>query len=95
MKKLLILVLLAVTFCTAIEEKVDEDIALIDWAGLWEKVKKYVDTAVNWLKDNGLWDPIVNFLKTTGRQAAMNWCTQKIPDFVCSSIIDFILGLLK
>ena len=95
MKKLLILVLLAVTFCTAIEEKVDEDIALIDWAGLWEKVKKYVDTAVNWLKANGLWDPIVNFLKTTGRQAAMNWCTQKIPDFVCSSIIDFILGLLK
>ena len=94
MKKLLFLILIAITFCTAIEEKVDEDIVLIDWAGLWEKVKGIAGAAKKWLKDNGLWDPLVNLLKTQGRQAAMNWCTQKIPDYVCSSIINFVLSLI-
>ena len=94
MKKLLFLVLIAIAFCTAIEEKVDEDVVLVDWAELWEKVKYYANAAKKWLQDVGLWDPLVNLLKTKGRQAAMNWCTQKIPDFVCSSIIDFILSLI-
>ena len=98
MKKLLFLVLIAIAFCTVIEEKQpEEDIVLqeIDWAGLWDKVKKFTEAAKKWLQEKGLWDPLITLLKTVGREAAMKWCTQKIPDFVCSSIIDFILGLLN
>ena len=97
MKKLLILVLIAIAFCTAIEEKTDDEIILqgVNWAELWEKVKKYASQAKKWLQDNGLWEPIINLLKTYGREKAVNWCAQKIPYAVCSSIVDFILNYIR
>ena len=96
MRRLLFLVLLAMTFCTVVE-KTEDPVVLqaADIVDIWNQIKNYAQQAVEWLKTMGLWDPIVNFLKTTGRQAAINWCTTKVPSVICASIVDFILSFLK
>ena len=97
---LIALVLLAVISCTSLEkyEPDDLDIVLkgINFKAMWEKVKNNVNLAKNWLKSIGLYDPLVNLIKSVGSYYANNYCTSKsIPSSVCSSIVDFLLNLIK
>ena len=96
MRRLLFLVLLAIAFCTVVE-KTEDPVVLqaADIVDVWNQIKNLGQQAVDWLKTMGLWDPIVNFLKTTGRQAAINWCSSKVPAVICSSIVDFIISFIN
>ena len=95
MRRLLFLVLLAIAFCTVVE-KTEDPVVLqaADIVDVWNQIKNLGQQAVDWLKTMGLWDPIVNFLKTSGRKAAISWCSTKVPAVICSSIVDFILSFL-
>ena len=96
MRRLLFLVLLAIAFCTVVE-KTEDPVVLqaADIIDIWNQIKHLGQQAVDWLKAMGLWDPIVNFLKTTGRSAAIGWCSTKVPAVICSSIVDFILSYIN
>ena len=96
MRRLLFLVLLAIAFCTVVE-KTEDPVVLqaADIVDVWNQIKRFANQAVDWLKTMGLWDPIVNFLKTTGRSAAIGWCSTKVPAVICSSIVDFILSYIN
>ena len=92
MKKLLFFVLLAMIACSTIPE---EDVVLegIDWKAAWEKVKKVFNDAITWLKDNDLYEPLINLIKTKGKEKALNWCKgeRKIPENVCTSIVNWVI----
>ena len=99
MKKFLFLVLLAVIACTSLEpiEQDDLDIVLgISFKSMWNAVKNNVSQAIKWLKSVGLYDPLIKLIKTAGSYYANNYCTSKgVPSSVCSSIVDFLMSLIK
>ena len=96
MRRLLFLVLLAIAFCSLAEENKDSDVVLqaADLADIWNKVKNSVKDAIQWLKDVGVYDFLVNILKTYGRIAAISACSTKLPAVICTAVIDFLLSLL-
>ena len=94
MRKLLFLALIAIALSTVIEQTATEDVALdaVDWRGLWDKVKNTVAKAKQWLKDNNLYQPLVNAITKSGQGAAKKLCeSHGIPGSVCSEIISWIL----
>ena len=94
MKKLLFLVLIAIAFCTTTEEEnqLDEVLDMLIKLPTWEEVKNFFKKAIKWLKDNELWDPLVNLVKKGLREAAMNLCMKTIKDENdCKSIVDFVI----
>ena len=63
---------------------------------VWNKVKEIYNKAVDFLKEAGLYEPIVKYIKIEGRKYVMDFCTSKnIKEETCSSIIDFVLKYLK
>ena len=101
MKKLIFLLLIAMVFCSSIEEyNLDDDLEVIlegiNVRKMWNQVKKYESKAKAFLKAIGIYDGLIKVLKTTGRYYGINYCTsKKIPQDICSSIVDFLLGLIK
>ena len=78
MRRLLFLVLLAIAFCSLAEETTkDSDVVLqaADLVEIWNKVKNSVRDAIQWLKDVGVYDFLINILKTYGRIAAITACS--------------------
>ena len=106
MRKLLVLVLLAVVACSTLEDDLAEykpifdDVSLegIDLSVLikiWNNVKDCFQKAVDFLKENGLYEPLVNYIRTDGREYALKFCTNKITSKeVCTGIIDWVLSHL-
>ena len=97
MRRLLFLVLLAIAFCSLAEEtSKDSDVVLqaADLVEIWNKVKNSVRDAIQWLKDVGVYDFLINILKTYGRIAAITACSTKLPAVICTAVIDFLLSLL-
>ena len=98
-KFLLFVFLLSVVACTTIEEYSSDDLEVIlqgiDVKTAWNKVKKFAKQARDFLKSIGLWDPLINILKTSGRGYAINYCVSKnIAEAICSSIVDFVLNFI-
>ena len=94
MKKLLFLVLIAIVFCTTTEEErpIENELDILLNLPTWEEVKNFFNKAVQWLKDNQLYDPLVDLLKKKLKEAAMNLCMKTIKDENdCNSIIDFVI----
>ena len=94
MKKLLFLVLIAIAFCTTTEEErpIEDALDMLIRLPTWEEVKNFFKKAINWLKENELWDPLVNLVKKGLKEAAMNVCMKTIKDEKdCQSIIDFVI----
>ena len=106
MRKLLVLFLFAVAACSTLEDDLLElqpifdevNLQGIDLSGLielWNKAKAVASKAVKFLKENDLYEPLVNLLKTKGRELALNLCVDKIAsDKTCTSIIDWLLSHL-
>ena len=97
MRRLLFLVLLAIAFCSLAEETTkDSDVVLqaADLVEILNKVKNSVRDAIQWLKDVGVYDFLINILKTYGRIAAITACSTKLPAVICTAVIDFLLSLL-
>ena len=94
MKKLLFLVLIAIAFCTTIEEErpIEDELDILLNLPTWEEVKNFFKKAIKWLKDNELWDPLVKLVKKGLKEAAMNLCMKTIKDENdCKSIVDFVI----
>ena len=90
MKKLLFLVLLAIAFCSTVEEFKNEDLEILLNAISWDDVKNNVEGAVQWLKDRGLWEPLKRLLIQVGEYAAMQLCLKAFSQGTCQSIINFV-----
>ena len=100
MKQFLFLVLITVIVCTSVEQYDPEDLEIVlqglNYKTIWNRIKNNVNKAKSWLKSVGLYDPLINCIKQVGGYYAKNYCTSKgIPDSVCSSIFEFLSGLIK
>ena len=100
MKKLLFLLLIAMAFCSSIEEyNLDDSEVMLEGINvrkIWNQVKNKASQAKAFLKAIGIYDGLVKVLKTTGKYYGISYCTSKnIPQDICSSIVDFVLGLIK
>ena len=94
MKKLLFLVLIAIVFCTTTEEQlpIEDELDMLIRLPTWEEVKNFLKKAIKWLKDNELWDPLVNLVKKGLKDAAYKLCMKTIKDEKdCQSIVDFVI----
>ena len=92
MKRLLFLVLIAFAISTVVPEEADVELEAFDWKAAWERVKGFLRDAKKWLQDNGLYDPIVNAIKTKGEEAAKKVCEKfNVPTNVCTSIVDWVV----
>ena len=105
MKKIFILLLIIyIVSCKTIKDFTFEELNDISLEGLnpaiikdiWQKIKDIYEKAVKFLKDVGLYEPIINLIKEKGRKIALNFCVSKnIPKETCESIIDWILKYIK
>ena len=106
MRKLLVLVLFAVVACSTLEDDLLElqpifdevsleGIDLSKFVEIWEQVKNVAQKAVKFLKDNNLYEPLVNLIKTEGRKFALNFCNDKLAsEETCKNVIDWLLSHL-
>ena len=94
MKKFLFLVLIAIAFCSSIEEFKNENLEILLKAISWDDVKNNIENAIQWLKDNHLWEPIRKLILEFGEYAAMTLCLKGFSESTCKSIINLIKGYL-
>ena len=95
MRKFLVIFLIAIVACAEInifdqtevelESKVGDFLKRI--AGKAIEVAKKVK---KWLKDNGLWDPLVKMLKSLGKMAAQSFCEKHADPGNCRDLINNI-----
>ena len=105
MKKLFVLFLIiTISSCNSIKEFTFEELNNISLEGLnptiikeiWQKIKNIYDKAVKFLKDAGLYEPIINLIKAKGKEIAISFCLSKnISKETCENIIDWILNYIK
>ena len=101
MKKIILIILVINIVCyfslenTAVEDSFKGlDFTIIE--KIWNKMKIYIDKAVNFLKQIGLYDPIIANIQKYGRVYGMKYCISfKIPEGVCKDIIDILLKFIK
>ena len=94
MRKFLCFVLIAMTFCSSIEEFKPEDFEILLKGISWEDVKNNFEKAIQWLKDQRLWEPIKKLLLKYGEEAAMKLCLKALQESTCKSIITVVKGYL-
>ena len=103
MRKLLIILLIAIVACSTVEEFDTDDFLLEKinfdpkaFIEAWKKVKDVILKAIKFLKDNGFYEPIVNFLQQKAKPKAMKFCVEKIKDEgICTSIVNFVFKFVK
>ena len=102
MKKILFIVLLTLIICEFNSkdnkelEVILKEIDIQSIENIWNSIKEYVEKAIQFLKQIGLYEKIIEIIKTYGRTIAIQYCTSLlIPEPVCTSIIDFLLQFLK
>ena len=103
MKKFLFVLLIAIIACStdfAVEDYDDVDLQKFDpkvIVDIWKRVKDVVDKAIKFLKENNLYEPLVDLIKKYGTKYAYQICVNqhKIEETTCKSIVDFLFGLLK
>ena len=85
MKKLLFLVLFILVLTSISEDLTDE----------WNIVKKVVKDAVQWLKDKGVYQKLIEFLTKNGEVAAVEICSKKLPKSLCEDIVSWLVDAIK
>ena len=102
MKKIIFTILLVIIACSLPiknNKELEELLERIDYSlieNVWEFIKQYAEKGIKFLKEIGLYDPIIEILQKYGRVYGMQYCTSlKIPEGICTSIIDFLLQYLK
>ncbi len=96
MRKLLILFLFAIVATTTVESLDDLvlEFEIPDWlATAWRKIKEYVTKAIAWLKENGLYEPLIATLKKYGKAAAIKICTKWTSEENCEKIVERLMRL--
>ena len=57
----------------------------------WAKVKAAFNKAKTWLKDKGLWDPLVNLVKDGALALAKRKCREKYDDpTLCNDVVQWL-----
>ena len=83
MKKFLVILLIAVVACSTISVA-DQEVDLQkvpDWIkNGWAKLKSAFKKVVTFLKDNGLWDPLVKVFAQYGKKFAKDMCMKAYDD---------------
>ena len=83
MKKFLAILLIAIVACSSIQV-VDEEVELQkvpDWIkNGWAKLKSAFKKVVTFLKENGLWDPLVKVFAQYGKKFAKDMCMKAYDD---------------
>ena len=103
MKKILFVLLIAFIACsTDFSDEEYDDVVLQKFdptviVDAWKKVKGIVDKAIKFLKENNLYEPLVNTIKKYGSKYAHDFCVKqiKLDSDTCTSIVDFLFGFLK
>ena len=91
MKKFLAILLIAIVACSTVsvveEEEFDLE-KLPDWVKKgWSTLLKTFKKVVQFLKDNGLWDPLVKLLKESGKVAAKELCLKVYDEEFCDELL--------
>ena len=83
MKKFLVILLIAVVACSTISVA-DQEVDLQkvpDWIkNGWAKLKSAFKKVVTFLKENGLWDPLVKVFAQYGKKFAKDMCMKAYDD---------------
>ena len=58
---------------------------------VFKKLKEVVQKGIAWLKENKLWDPLVQTLKSAGQKYGNEYCEKYLPPEVCGEAVDFVL----
>ena len=91
MKNIIFIILIAIFFFSSIEQESEQSLS-----EMWESVKNDPEKAINWLKDMGYYDFLVNLLKIYDKEIATNICIKKIADgALCEAFITFLLELIR
>ena len=98
MKKLLIILLIAIVACETVED--------IDFQSIWDKIKDTVEDAwdkltdnlkdaINNLKNQGIYDLIKDKLVAYGKIATIALCTPYLTEPVCQIAVEALCQLLN
>ena len=82
MKKFLAFLLIAIIACNTVEDLTLQNI--LDY------LKELYEKAVQWLKDNGVYDEVIAALKTLGKEAAVGVCTKWLDRTMCEALLSFL-----
>ena len=80
MKKFLAILLIAIVACSDVSVIEEREFDL-------ETITGTVNEVIAWLKEHGLWEPLMETLKTAGKVAAYAFCTRYAPASICSTIL--------
>ena len=91
MKKFLAILLIAIVACSTVsvveEEEFDFE-KLPDWVKKgWSTLLKTFKKVVQFLKDSGLWEPLVKLLKESGKVAAKELCLKVYDEEFCDELL--------
>ena len=88
MKKFLVILLIAVIACEAVEQDFDLESW---WSKVWKKITGAVKKAWNWLTSSGVLNTIKSVLLSAGKAAAIALCSTYFTPAVCSTVIGLLL----
>ncbi len=60
------------------------------FGGIFEDIWDEIQSGIEWLKEEGIWDTIVSVAKTAGKYAATHYCSEYLSPEVCKPVIDGI-----
>ena len=96
MKKFLAILLIAIVACSTVSA--DEEGKKFDLEKLPENIKNALNTIskpfkkiFQFLKNSGFWDPIANFLKTTGLVVPKELCLKVFDEEFCDELLSGLL----
>ena len=103
MKKFLLILLIAVAASVSVEfDGTELNGWLKDiWGKFWgwlKKLPELVRKAIQWLKDHGWWDPIIDLIEKYGAPKAIELCKAKVPspfNNFCEAAINKIIEWLR
>ena len=61
---------------------------------VFRKLKEVVKKGIAWLKQNKLWEPLVNKVKELGAKYGNEYCEKVLPAEICGPAVDFALNHL-
>ena len=107
MKKFLLILLIAVAASVSVEfDGTELNGWFKDWIKkvakkVWDFIKSLPERLkgiVNWLKENGWWDKIVDLVEKYGAPKAVEFCQEKAPGFLkgfCQEAVNKIIEWLR
>ena len=87
MKKFLVILLIAVIACEAVEQDFDLESW---WSKIWKKITGAVKKAWDWLTRSGVLAKIKSVLWSAGKAAAIALCSTYFTPAVCSTVIGLL-----